>query len=53
MRVAPEGLSLRWYAVFFRRQDLVDGLLMSLRVSLVTSITTSVIALMAALCTRP
>lgn len=52
MRVPPQGLSLRWYFAFFQRQDLVDGLLMSLRVALITSVTTSLIALMAALCNQ-
>jgi putative spermidine/putrescine transport system permease protein len=50
MQVPPEGLSLRWYASFFQRQDLVDALLVSLRVALITSIVTSMLAMLAALC---
>lgn len=49
MRVPPNGLSLRWYEAFFQRKDLVDGLLMSLRVACLTSVTTTALALMAAL----
>lgn len=45
----PEGLSLRWYVEFFGRQDLVDGLLMSLRIGAITAIVTSTVAMMAAL----
>jgi putative spermidine/putrescine transport system permease protein len=50
MRVPPDGLSLRWYASFFQRQDLVDALFVSLRVALVTSVVTSLLAMLAALC---
>jgi putative spermidine/putrescine transport system permease protein len=49
MRLPPEGLSLRWFARFFQRGDLVEGLLLSLLIAVVTSLVTSVIALMAAL----
>lgn len=45
----PQGLSLRWYGEFFGRQDLVDGLLMSLRVASITALVTTTIAIMAAL----
>jgi ABC-type spermidine/putrescine transport system permease subunit II len=33
MRLPPEGLSLRWFARFFQRGDLVEALLMSLRIA--------------------
>lgn len=49
MRLPPEGLSVKWFARFFTRGDLVEALLMSLRIALVTSLTTTTIALMAAL----
>ena len=49
MRLPPEGLSLRWFARFFQRGDLVEALLLSLRVAVVTTLVTSAIALMAAL----
>lgn len=49
MRVPPQGFSLRWYVAFFQRQDLVDALLLSLRVAIITSLATSTIAMMAAL----
>ena len=49
MRLPPEGLSLRWFARFFQRGDLVEALLMSLRIAVVTTLVTSVVALMAAL----
>lgn len=49
MRLPPEGLSLRWFAGFFRRGDLVEALLMSLRIAAVTTLVTSTVALMAAL----
>lgn len=49
MRLPPEGLSLRWFAGFFRRGDLVEALLMSLQIAVVTTLVTSVVALMAAL----
>lgn len=50
MRLPPEGLSLRWFARFFQRGDLVEALLLSLQVAVVTTVVTSVVALMAALC---
>src|SRR5262249_51770463 len=50
MRLPPEGLSLRWFARFFQRADLVEALLLSLQVAVITTVVTSVIALMAALC---
>ncbi len=50
MRLPPEGLSLRWFARFFQRADLVEALLLSLQVAVVTTVVTSVVALMAALC---
>jgi putative spermidine/putrescine transport system permease protein len=49
MRLPPEGLSLRWFARFFQRGDLVEALLMSLQIAVVTTLVTSVVALMAAL----
>jgi len=49
MRVPPEGLSLRWFARFFQRADLVEALLMSLQIAVVTTLVTSAVALMAAL----
>lgn len=49
MRLPPEGLSLRWFARFFHRADLVEALLMSLQIAVVTTLVTSVVALMAAL----
>ncbi len=52
MRLPPEGLSLRWFARFFQRGDLVEALLMSLRIALVTTLVTSVLALMAALASQ-
>lgn len=45
----PQGISLRWYVEFFNRQDLVDGLLMSLRIGAVTAIVTMSVAMMAAM----
>ncbi|WP_319520611.1 ABC transporter permease [uncultured Martelella sp.] len=45
----PQGLSLRWYEEFLSRQDLVDGLFMSLRIGAITAVVTTVIAMMAAL----
>ncbi|EPX86028.1 ABC transporter permease [Salipiger mucosus] len=45
----PQGLSLRWYVEFFDRQDLVDGLLLSLRIGAVTAIVTMTVAMMAAM----
>lgn len=45
----PQGFSLQWYAEFLSRQDLVDGLLMSLRVAAITATVTTCIAIMAAL----
>ena len=45
----PQGLSFRWYFEFFNRQDLVDGLLMSLRIGAVTAIVTMSVAMMAAM----
>jgi putative spermidine/putrescine transport system permease protein len=52
MRLPPEGLSLRWFARFFQRGDLVEALLMSLQVAVVTTLVTSVVALMAALASK-
>ncbi|MBY0321054.1 MAG: ABC transporter permease [Reyranella sp.] len=52
MRLPPEGLSLRWFARFFQRGDLVEALLMSLRIALVTTLVTSIVALMAALASQ-
>jgi putative spermidine/putrescine transport system permease protein len=52
MRLPPEGLSLRWFARFFQRGDLVEALLMSLRIAVVTTVVTSVVALMAALASQ-
>jgi putative spermidine/putrescine transport system permease protein len=49
MKVPPEGISLKWYEAFFQRQDLVDGLIVSLRVAAITAIVTGVLALGAAL----
>ena len=49
MRLPPEGLSLRWFARFFQRGDLVEALLMSLQIAVVTTLVTGVVALMAAL----
>ena len=37
MRLPPEGLSLRWFARFFQRGDLVEALLMSLQIAVVTT----------------
>lgn len=45
----PRGMSLQWYREFLGRQDLVDGLLMSLRVATLTAIATTVIAVLAGL----
>ncbi|SMO97732.1 ABC transporter permease [Paracoccus laeviglucosivorans] len=45
----PQGFSLKWYHEFLSRKDLVDGLLMSLRVAAITAIVTTTIAMMAAL----
>ena len=45
----PQGFSLQWYFEFFNRQDLVDGLLMSLRIGAITAIVTTSVAMMAAL----
>jgi putative spermidine/putrescine transport system permease protein len=52
MRLPPEGLSLRWFARFFQRGDLVEALLLSFRIALVTTLVTSIVALMAALCSQ-
>lgn len=52
MRLPPEGLSLRWFARFFQRGDLVEALLMSLRIAVVTTVVTSLVALMAALASQ-
>lgn len=52
MRLPPEGLSLRWFARFFQRGDLVEALLTSLRIALVTTLVTSIVALMAALASQ-
>ena len=52
MRLPPEGLSLRWFARFFQRADLVEALLTSLRIALVTTLVTSIVALMAALASQ-
>jgi putative spermidine/putrescine transport system permease protein len=52
MRLPPEGLSLQWFVRFFQRGDLVEALLMSLRIALVTSLMTTTIALMAALASQ-
>jgi putative spermidine/putrescine transport system permease protein len=52
MRLPPEGLSLRWFARFFQRGDLVEALLMSLRIALVTTLVTGIVALMAALASQ-
>lgn len=49
MRLPPEGVSLRWFARFFQRADLVEALLMSLQIAVVTTLVTSVVAMMAAL----
>ncbi|NDW04994.1 ABC transporter permease [Jiella pacifica] len=46
----PRGFSLQWYREFFGRRDLVDGLLLSLRVGAITAIVTTIVATMAALC---
>lgn len=48
MRLPPEGLSLRWFARFFQRGDLVEALLLSLRLALVTTLVTSIIGMAAA-----
>lgn len=45
----PQGFSLKWYFEFFNRQDLVDGLLMSLRIGAITAVVTTTVAMMAAL----
>ena len=45
----PQGFSLQWYFEFFNRQDLVEGLLMSLRIGAITAIVTTTVAMMAAL----
>ena len=49
MEFPPQGLSLQWYREFFNRQDLVDGLLMSLRIGAITAIVTTTVAMMAAM----
>ncbi|MEO9340754.1 ABC transporter permease [Mesorhizobium sp. SB112] len=49
MKVPPEGLSLKWYEAFFQRQDLVDGLIISLRVAAITAVVTGILAVGAAL----
>ena len=49
MKVPPDGLSLRWYQAFFERQDLVDSLLVSLRVAAITAVATGILGLGAAL----
>ncbi|MGN6145166.1 MAG: ABC transporter permease [Mesorhizobium sp.] len=49
MKVPPQGISLRWYEAFFQRQDLVDSLVVSLRVAAITAVVTGVMALGAAL----
>lgn len=49
MKVPPEGLSFKWYKAFFQRQDLVDSLVVSLRVAAITAIATGLMALGAAL----
>ncbi|ANB33920.1 putative spermidine/putrescine transport system permease protein [Rhodovulum sulfidophilum] len=48
----PQGISFRWYAEFFNRQDLVDGLFMSLRIGAVTAVVTMTVAMMAAIAGR-
>ncbi|CUH80678.1 putative spermidine/putrescine transport system permease protein [Tropicibacter naphthalenivorans] len=45
----PQGFSMRWYIEFFNRQDLVDGLLMSLRIGAITAVVTLTVAMMAAM----
>lgn len=45
----PQGFSLQWYVEFFNRQDLVGGLIMSLRIGAITAVVTTIIAIMAAL----
>jgi len=49
MKVPPEGLSLRWCHAFFQHQDLVDGLIVSLRVAAITAVATVAMSLGAAL----
>ena len=49
MQFPPEGLSLQWYREFLARPDLVDGLMMSLRIGAITAIVTTSIAIMAGL----
>ncbi|SCM66296.1 ABC transporter permease [Donghicola eburneus] len=45
----PQGFSWRWYVEFFERKDLVDGLLMSLRIGAITAVVTMTVAMMAAM----
>lgn len=49
MKVPPQGLSLKWYEAFFKRQDLVESLIVSLRVAAITAVVTGAMALGAAL----
>ncbi|WP_108257817.1 ABC transporter permease [Mangrovicoccus ximenensis] len=49
MAFPPEGFSLQWYAEFLGRKNLIDGLLLSLKVGAVTAVVTMAIAMMAAL----
>lgn len=48
----PQGFSLRWYVEFFNRHDLVNGLLMSLRIGAITAVVTTILAMMSALAGR-
>ena len=48
----PKGLTLHWYEEFFGRHDLVTGLIMSLRIGMITAVATTVIAMMAGLAGR-
>lgn len=49
LRFPPEGFSLKWYVRFFGNESLLPALLFSLRLALISAITVSVLATLAAL----
>lgn len=52
MRFPPEGLSLRWYANFFAREEFVNSLLTSFLLALVVAVTSTALALLLAVALR-
>ncbi len=49
LRFPPEGFSFKWYARFFANESFLSALMLSLRLALVSAVTVSVLATMAAL----